>query len=236
VTAEREMEKHLRAGPILIAWIGLAILLQAALWVCGARETGVGEAVEAGAAKAETRGIGEQADDVVRKAIALQQDTRPFWVTLTLLGDFVVEPLGFAFRALLVASIFSGLAAISARPVDFGRALAGCALAQGFWVLGLAVSLGLTLALRRTEIETSPVLLLSPGTHPAAVYVALRQLDLFALLGWFTMAWGGITRRQVGPIAAFLVCGVLWMFESIVRMEFSLIIGSAMRLVLIPEY
>jgi hypothetical protein len=224
-----------RAGAILVAWMGMLVLLQAVLWVSGAETTRVGEAVEFGAAKAETRGIGEQADEVVRKAIRLQQDTRPFWITLALLGDFVFEPLGLAFRALLVATLFSGLAALKSRPSGFRQALTACALAQGFWVLGLAVRTALTLILKRPEVETSPALLLSPGLYPAAVVVAMRQLDVFALLGWLTMALGGWKRRQVGFLGAFVVCGMLWGIESIVRMETSLVIGAGTRLSLMPE-
>lgn len=225
-----------RAGPILAMWMILTVILQAVLWVSGARSTDLADAVEVGAARAESRGIGEVGDEVVRKAIALQHDTKPFWTVLALLGDFIAEPLGLALRAGIVAALFAGIALARGRPVEFSRGLAGCAAAQGFWVLGLAVRVGLTVALRRVEVETSPTLLLPPGTHPGAVWLALRQLDVFSLIGWFAMARGGWARGQVRPVGALVLCAVLFLIEAIVRLQFSLVIEAGMRLSLLPEY
>lgn len=224
-----------RAGPILAFWMVLTVGLQAALWVSGARATGLSGAIETGAARVETRGVGEVGDEVVRKAIALQHDTLPFWATIAALGDFGVEPLGLALRAAVVATLFAGLALLKGRPVEFSRGLASCAWAQGFWVLGLAVRVALTIALRRPEIETSAALLLPPGTHPGALWVALRQLDAFPLLGWFAMARGGWRRGQVGLFGAVAVCGVLFLIEAAARVQFSLLIEAGMRLSLLPE-
>ncbi len=224
-----------RAGPILLLWMALSLVLQAALWISGASPTIVGGAVEAGAARAESRGVGEQSDEVIRKAIRLQQDSLPFWQTLTLFGDFVMMPFCIIFRAALVATLFGGLAALTGRPIEFARGLQACAVAQGFWVLGLAVRVGLAIALRRPEIETSPTLFLPPGNHPAAVWVTLRQVDAFALLGWFAMARGGWKRGQVGLISASLVCGFLWLIGAFLAMEATLIVGAGMRLSLLPE-
>lgn len=228
-------DDHLRAGPILASWVILTLLLQAALWVSGARRTGLSEAVEVGAAKAETRSIGEASDDVVRKAIALQHDTTAFWTVILLFGDFVVEPLSLPIRAGLVAVLFAGVVMLKGRPVEFSRGMASCAWAQGFWVLGLAVRAGLTIGLQRADIETSPTLLLSPGTHPGAVWVALRQLDVFPLLGWIAMARCGIVRMRVGTLVALAICFVLFAFEAIFRVQFSLVIEAGMRLSLLPE-
>lgn len=228
-------DDHLRAGPILAFWVIATLLLQAALWISGARRTGLAEAVETGAAKAETRGIGEVGDDVVRKAIALQHDTTAFWTVLALFGDFVVEPLSLPIRAGLVAVLFAGVALLRGRTVEFSRGMASCAMAQGFWVLGLAVRAALTIGLRRAEIETSPTLLLSPGIHPGAVWVALRQLDVFPLLGWIAMARCGIARMRVGAIVTLAICFVLFAFEALVRLQFSVVIEAGMRLSLMPE-
>ena len=228
-------DDHLRAGPILAFWVIATLLLEAALWISGARGTGLHEAVEAGAAKAETRGIGEATDDVVRKAIALQHDTTAFWTVLALFGDFVVEPLSLPIRAGLVAVLFAGVALLRGRTVEFSRGMASCALAQGFWVLGLAVRAGLTIGLRRVEIETSPTLLLSPGIHHGAVWVALRQLDIFPLLGWVAMARCGIARMRVGAIVVLAICFVLFTIEALVRVQFSWVIEAGMRLSLLPE-
>jgi hypothetical protein len=224
-----------RSGPILVVWVVLTFVLQAALWVSGARTTALSEAVEAGAAKVETREIGEVGDDVVRKAIALQQDTRTFWTVLIAFGDFVVEPLSLPLRAGLVAVLFAGIALLRGRKSEFASGMAGCAVAQGFWVLGLAVRAGLCIALKRAEIETSPTLLLPPGVHPGAAWVALRQLDVFVLLGWVAMARTGIVRMRIGWVPAVAVCVVLFLIEALFRIQFSLVIEAGMRLSLLPE-
>jgi hypothetical protein len=231
-TAEDE---HLRAGPILAFWVIATLLLQAALWLSGARGTGLSEAIEFGAARTETKGVGEVGDDVVRKAIGIQHDTTAFWTVLALFGDFVVEPLSLPLRAGLVAVLFAGVAMLRGRTVEFSRGMASCAMAQGFWVLGLAVRAALTIGLKRAEIETSPTLLLPPGTHPGVVWVALQQLDVFALLGWIAMVRCGIVRMRVGVIVALAICFFLFAFEAIVRLQFSLVIEAGMRLSLMPE-
>ena len=92
---------------------------------------------------------------------------------------------------------------------------------------------GLTIALRRTEVETSLTLLLPPGSYPAAIWVALRQVDAFALLGWSALAWGGWRRGQVGLLTALAVCGSLWLVESTIRIGSILVLGAGMRLTLI---
>jgi hypothetical protein len=225
-----------RVGPTLAAWMALAVALQGVVWAAGFRPVALGVAVETGAARAESRGIGEQGDDVIRKAIRLQRDSLTFWTTLALLGDFVVEPLSLALRAVVVAVLLSGLAALAGRPVGFGPALAECAAAQGFWVLGLAVRVGLMVALRRGEVETSMALALPPGTHPAALWVASRQVDAFALLGWLALARGGWRRGQVNLATALLLCGMLWLGESAARIAGTLVAEAGMRLTLIPEW
>ena len=113
-----------RAGPILATWMAVAIVAQGAAWVAGARATAVGEAIETGAAKVETRGVGELGDEVVRKAINLQHDTRPFWTAMALLGDFAGEPLALALRAASVATLFAAIALLKGRPVGFAEGLA----------------------------------------------------------------------------------------------------------------
>jgi hypothetical protein len=158
-----ELDPAPRSGPILLLWMALVVALQGGLWASGARTTALAVAVETGAARIETRGIGEVGDEVIRKAIRLQRDALPFWTTLALLGDFVGEPLALAGRAVAVAVVMSSWAALAGRPVRFGHALAECSAAQGFWVLGLAVRVVLMVALRRSDVETSLVLALPRG-------------------------------------------------------------------------
>ncbi len=228
-------EEPPRAGPILAAWMVLAVVIQAAAWVSGARTTSVGDAIEIGAARAESRGIGEVGDEVIRKAIGLQHDTRSFWIASAMIGDFVFEPLGLALRAASVATLFAAIALVKGRAVGFSEGLSSCAMAQGVWVLGLAVRSGLSIALRRPEIETSATLLLAPGSHHAIEWVMLRQLDVFALIGWAAMAWGGRSRGQVGRIGAICVCASLFSIEAMMRVPWSLLMEAGMRLTLIPE-
>ena len=97
------------------------------------------------------------------------------------------------------------------------------------------VRAGLTIGLRRVEIETSPTLLLSPGIHHGAVWVTLRQLDIFPLLGWVAMARCGIARMRVGAIVVLAICFVLFALEALVRVQFSWVIEAGMRLSLLPE-
>jgi hypothetical protein len=234
-TNAHETEVSLRSGPVLVLWMALVIVAQAVLWASGAKQHAVEVAVERGAARAESWGIGEVGDDVIRKAIQTQQATRTFWATLMVLGDFIAEPLSVAVRALLVATVFSGLAALTGRPSAFAAGLAGCIAAQGCWVLGLLVRAALVAALRRPDVETSLTLLLPPGSYDATVWVALRQLDLFVLVGWTALAVGGWRRGQVSGLAAASACAALAWLEAVLRMSAELILGAGMRLTLIPE-
>jgi hypothetical protein len=230
-----EPEPAPRFGLTLPRWMMLVVALQGLVWAFGIRATALAVAVEQGAARIETRGIGEVGDDVIRKAIRLQRASLAFWTTLAVLGDFVVEPLALAVRAVVVAVVLSGLAALVGRPSRFGPALAECSAAQGFWVLGLAVRVALMLALRRTDVETSLALILPPGSYPAPMWVALRQVDAFALLGWIALARGGRRRGQVNLATAVLVCTLLALGEAVVRIGATLVIEAGMRLMLLPE-
>ena len=229
------IESPPRAGAILALWMILTVLLQAALWVSGARATVLTGAVERGVERAESRVIGEVGDEVVRKAIALQRDTYPFWATIAALGDFAVGPLALAFRAAVAATLFAGLAMLRGRPVEFSRGLASCAWCQGYWVLGLAVRATLAIGLRRPEVETSAVLLLPPGVYPATVWAVLRELDAFALLGWWAIGRGAVRRGQVGWLGAAGICVSLFLIEATTRASFALLVGAGMRLSLLPE-
>lgn len=220
-------------GTILGFWVLAMVLLQVGAWLSGVRGYGLAVAVERGAARVEGGIIGEVPDDVIRKAIQTQQDSLIFWATLTALGDFVVEPASLVLRAILAATLFAGFAALGGRPIRFEHGLAACAWAQGFWVLGLAVRVALMILLRQPDVETSATLFLPAGTYPATTWVALRQLDVFALLGWTTMASGGWRRGQANLVGSLLICMVLWGTEAILRMSIALILGAGMRMTLI---
>jgi len=219
----------------LALWMALTVALQGALWTTGFKTAAMTEAIERGAARAETLRMAEVGDDLVRKAVRSQEATRPFWTTLGLLGDFVVEPLALPLRALAVATLLAGLAALLGRPPDFARALAEDADLQGIWVLGLATRAALSIALRRPGSDTSLTLAFSPGTYPAPFWVALHQFDAFALLGWALLARGAWGRGQANLAVASFVCAGLFCAESAARIVLTLIFEGGMRLSLIPE-
>lgn len=223
-------------GPTLALWMILTACLQGTLWTSGWRSLALAEAVEQGAALAESRTFGEVHDDTIRKSIRSQRETLPFWTALTSIGDFVFDPLELAARAVVVAISFSALAALAGRPTQFEASFADCSLAQGLWVLGSAVQVVLRLVLRTPEVETSIALVLPPGTYRAPLWVALHQIDAFALLGWIVLARGGWRRGQVKLAMALLVCGLLWALEATFRVAWILTIESGMRLLLIPEW
>ena len=91
------------------------------------------------------------------------------------------------------------------------------------------------MVLKRPEVETSATLLLAPGRHHALEWAFLRQVDVFALLGWLVMAWGGRSRGQVRWLGAISVCGALFAAEAITRLLWSLFVEAGMRLTLVPE-
>ena len=127
----------------------------------------------------------------------------PFWKVITLVGDFLIEPLWIALRAFSAAVALSAVAAITGRPVRFPTAMRECVAWQGVWVLGLAVRVALMLAMHRSEVDTSIVLLLPPRMYAAREWVVLQQIDCFALIGWLGMAWGACRRGQAS------LCGVV---------------------------
>lgn len=224
-----------RAGPILLVWASSILVLNAGLWLTGVRPTQLATAIDRGAERIETRTRGEVSDDTIRKAIRTQRDTLPFWSTMAGLGDFVLEPLGPALRALAASVLFASLAALVGRPPGFEAAMAANARLQGIWVLGLATTFGLILALRRAEVESSAALFLPPGRYPAAVWLALRQVELFALLGWLASAVGTWRRGQANLAVAVLGCAILMVGEGALRVAGNLLLGAGMRLTILPE-
>lgn len=225
-----------RPGKWLVAWLVILVAIHAVVWVAGLPDTTIEVAVDEGAAKAESWGVGETGDDVVRKAIRLQNETLPFWKTIALLRDFLADPLALIVRAASVTVLFSGLAALTGRPVGFGAAFRDNVRAQGLWVLGAGVSAALMIALRRPEVETGLTLFLPSGHYDAATWVALSKIDVFALIGWTLMALGGWRRGQVNLALAGLICGMLALLECVARIALALTIGASMRLTLMPDF
>jgi hypothetical protein len=219
---------------MLAAWMALIIFLEAVPWVTGSRQLGLAEAVERGAANAESRADGTVSDDQVRKTVLKQHETLPFWRTLALIDDFLVEPLAPALRATVVATLLSALAALAGRPIGYGPAMLACIEAQGVWVLGLATRTALATALGRTGFDTSLALALPPGTYPVAVWATLREVDAFAMLGMAAMAWGGWRRGQANLLVAASTCALVGFGEATFRIWFGLVFGAGMRLTLMP--
>ncbi|HEY2158258.1 MAG TPA: hypothetical protein VGH33_21695 [Isosphaeraceae bacterium] len=224
--------------PGILGWLALWVILTVGLeglqWSSGAKSLALSKAVQQGAAQIERRAFGEVSEDQVRKAMRTQNATLPFWTTLALIGDFLIEPLSMAARPLAVATLLSILAALVGRPARFGAALGACLTVQGLWVLGRAVRVALTLALGLDEAETSLALALPPGTNSAMALLAARQADAFALWGWAAMALGGWRRRQANLAVAFLVCALVALGEAALRINVALMVGAGMRLALLP--
>ncbi|WP_240907117.1 hypothetical protein [Paludisphaera rhizosphaerae] len=221
-----------RAAPLLLIWAVLILDLQAVLWLSGVKSLGLWQAVEQGAARAESRNVGETADSQIQKAIRDQRSTLSFWKTLAVIDDFVIEPAAPAIRAVLAAVLLSAIAALTGRPIGFAAALDDCAAAQVFWVIGLSVQAALVFALRTPEVDVSAALFLPPGTYRATTWLALRQVEVFAVLGWLAMALGGWRRGQANLATSALACGSLAAVETSVRFGTALLLGGAMRLVL----
>ncbi|QEH37222.1 hypothetical protein OJF2_58090 [Aquisphaera giovannonii] len=217
---------------ILLGWMGLMVLVQALRWAAGTPGDILAAGVEEGASRAESRVRGEVGDEVIRKAIRSQRETLPFWAVVTALGDFLVEPFSLAARAVAVATLFSGIAALSGRTPRYDLGLLESSKAQGFWVLGLAARLALAASLGRGEadVETSAALLLPPGRHPAALWLALRQVDLFAMAGWALMAHAAGRRGESPRWLAWTLCLLLAFLECAVRVAAALGMGGALRL------
>ena len=234
-SVEQGLKAPTSPGRILVLWVVLVLLLQAAQWVAGFRPVALIDAVEEGAARVETQAIGEVGEDVIRKAIQTQRATQTFWSAIAVLTDFGIEPLALVIRAVLAAVAFASLAAIRGQPIDVARGFLDASLAQGFWVLGLAVRVGLMILLRRTEVETSLVLALPPGTYAGATWAALRPVDAFAAMGWWAIGVGAVRRKQVGVIGAVLVCLTLWLCEAGLRVCGTLIMEAGMRLSIMPD-
>ncbi|WP_235963340.1 hypothetical protein [Tautonia rosea] len=223
------------AGSTLVAIMAAMLLIHAACWASGLRGRSLADAVERGAARVEEQSFGEVAEADIRRAIENQRSSLQFWAVLSAVGDFVVEPFVPALRALLAASGFAAIAALSGRPVRFAEALVGVAEAQWFWVIGLGVRVALMIVLDRSEIETSLVLWLPFGAYPAASWIAMRQFDLFAILGWIAVGRSGWRLGLVGPVTAGGACLLLWGIESSLRIATATLCGAAIRATLIPR-
>jgi len=234
-TAPTPPESPRKVGPILAVWVVCLLAIHAADWLVGTRTTSLVRAVEQGEAKVEAQTAGaDLSSDAARKLIQLQRDTRPFWSTLVLLGDFLVDPLALVVRPLLIATLFAAWAALAGRPTDFAPALRELATLQGLWLVGPALALGLTLARVPGEPDTTLGLLSPPGPHSAWVWTILHQADVFALWGWLALARAGWKRRQVPPALALATVIPLLMIEIACRSVAAAIIGAGMRLTIIP--
>jgi hypothetical protein len=228
----RQADPAGRALPYFILWAVLVLDLQALLWLSGVKTLELKQAVEQGVARAESRAVGELGDSQIHKVIQDQRATLGFWTTLAILEDFVVAPASLIVRALAVATLLSALAALFGRPVGFRAALGECAAVQGCWVLGLAVQTALAFGLRTSDIDVSMTLFLPPGTYRAVAWVALRQLDAFAILGWLALIYGGWRRRQANLLTSTMACSLVATVELTVRIVWALVVGVAMRLAL----
>jgi hypothetical protein len=228
----RQPDPEARAVPYFILWAVLILDLQALLWLSGVKALELKQAVEQGVARAESRAVGELGDSQIHKVIQDQRATLGFWTTLAILEDFVAAPASPIVRALAVATILGALAALFGRPIGFRAALGECAAVQGCWVLGLAMQAALVFGRRTSDIDVSMTLFLPPGTYRAFVWVALRQLDAFAILGWLALIYGGWRRRQANLLVSTMACSLVAAGELALRILWAVVTGVAMRLAL----
>ncbi len=232
--AGAEDDSTLGAGGWLALWSAILVALHAVVWVAGFPTLEIATGVESGAARIEASAVGESSDDLLRKAIQLQQDTRPFWLTLAALGDFILDPVRMALRTCFVAIGFSAIAALSGRTIGFGRALTDSARLQGLWVVGLAVRAALMIVLKRPDADTSLSLFLQSGPQPAFIWLLLRQADVFALIGWWLLLVGGWRRGQTNPVMAALLILTLMLTEMAACTAGAAAVGAGMRLSILP--
>ncbi len=215
-------------------WVTIVVILQGVVWLTGEPDYVLAQAVEDGAERVEQQQLGEESEDVVRKAIQLQRDTLPFWTLLTALRDFVCVPLWLGLRALGLTILLSAAAAATGRPTRFGETLYDCVAWQGVWVLGVAVQVLLMLALQRSYVSTSLLLFQPQSSLTAVRWVFLEQLDCFAAVGWLGMLWSAWRRGQ-NLFLATLACGLLASLELIVCFMASLAVNLSMRMALVPH-
>lgn len=224
-----------RPGAVLLLWGFLIVSIHAYPWVSGRKPAEIARAIEMGAARIESRTRGEVGDDAIRQAIRTQRDTYPFWRALALIGDFGLDPIAPALRAAAYATLLSALAALVGRPIGFGPALVGNARMQGWWVAGLAVSVILPAALGKPDAETTAALFLPPGKYPAAAWLAMRQADPFALVGWLALIRGAWSRHQANLLVATLAAVAIAATEAAIRIALALVAGAGMHLTVLPD-
>ncbi len=222
-------------GWLLSLWMALVVMLHGVIWTTGVTDFGLAQAVENGVAEVEKQQLGEESEDVVRKAIQMQRDTLPFWTVIAALGDYIVAPLTLGLRAFAVAVVMSAVAATSGRQVRFPLAMYESVVWQGVWVLGIAVRVVLMLVLQRSIVNTSIIMFLPQESFTATQWTLLGQVDCFALIGWFGMAWSARCRGQANLLVAVIVCVFLALVEFSVSTGASLVINLSMRMALMPQ-
>jgi len=222
-------------GWLLMVWMALVVVFNGVIWTTGVTDHRLAQAVEDGAAAVEKQHVGEENEDVVRKAIQTQRDTLRFWTVIAAIRDFVIAPLFLGLRAIAVAVALSAVAATAGRPVRFDDSMHECVAWQGVWVTGLAVRAVLMLALDRSAISTSVQMFLAEESYTASTWLLYEQLDCFALIGWLGMAWGGWRRGQAGLLMAVIVCIVLAAIDVGIHGAASVVVNLGMRMSLMPQ-
>ena len=167
---------ELRLAAIMTA----IVLLQAAAWASGQRGRALAEAVERGAARVERRSVGEVAEADIRRAIDDQRATLRFWAALAAVGDFAVEPMVPAVRAVLAASGFAVKPYHAAVP-SFGIWGFGLAKRESFEAPH-ALPPGITY--RYLNDRTLPALFALP-TDLGPVETEINRLDNQALVRYY---------------------------------------------------
>ena len=187
--------------------MSLVVILNGVVWTTGVPDYDLADAVERGAARVEERSVGEENEDVVRKSIQLQRDSLSFWKVITLVGDFLVEPLWIGFAGVFGSGGVErcGGDQWPAGPVS-GRHAGMCGLAR---CVGVGAG-----GPRRPDVGVASIRRSTRRSCCCCPHActrrangsSLQQIDCFALIGWLGIAWGACRRGQTSLLAALLTC------------------------------
>jgi hypothetical protein len=221
-------------GGRLSLMVVLVALSSAALWCFGIRQQQILDAVEQGAAVIEERTIGDVEQDEIRESIQTQRQSIPFWSTLAILGDLVIEPMAPVFRALVLTIAFSSFAALFGRPVAYGVALADNVTWQWFWVAGVVLDSMLKIVVSPAAAN-SLLVFLPAKEYPANTVITLAAVNPLAICGWLVVAWAAWKRKQVNWFLALFIVLVLALTEASIRGSLLATMGALVRLTIVQQ-
>ncbi len=199
------------------------------LWCNGIRQQDLRDAIEIGAASIDDNAKGDVEEDQIRESIRLQRQSEEFWSTLAILGDFIIEPIYPALRALIVTVAFASVAAVFGRPVGYGVALADNMSWQIFWAAGIGLECAMRILIS-PDAENSLAVFMPAKEYPAATALALAILNPFAICGWLAIGWTTWKRKQANWFLVILLILMIAGMEVGIRSRVLAMMGALMRL------